>query len=424
MNWQWTSIQSINELSKVQFDALIEPNSSNSPFLQYAFLSAFEETHCVGKNTGWTPAHIVIKDNQQSIVAFLPAYIKTHSYGEYVFDHSWAHAYEQHGLAYYPKLIVALPFTPVTSARILLSASASLDEVIGFVGSVKQALIQSLNVSSIHLLFVAKDMSAKLDEAGFHQRLSVQFNWHNNAYHHYDDFMATLTARRRRSIRKERSAIAKQGVTVERVVADQISTQQMDFFYHCYQQTYLKRSGHTGYLNHAFFKTLLHTMPNNLMLVIAHKPNSNDSKSTDHPKDNTKDISIDNNTSTCDTPVTPYVIATPIAAALFLFDTGGLYGRYWGAIEEVSGLHFEACYYQGIEFCIERALPLFNPGTQGEHKILRGFAPTLCYSHHKMQDPAFDQAVSDFLMRESPHIIDYAKKSASLLPYKDNEEAD
>jgi predicted N-acyltransferase len=335
-----------------------------------------------------------------------------------VFDHSWANAYEQHGLAYYPKLIIAVPFTPVTGPRILLANNISLEQVATYIAQINDELMESLLVSSVHFLFATKQASSELLAQGFHQRHSVQFNWHNKQYSHFDDFMARLTARRRRSIRKERTGIAKQGVGVKRIVGNDIQEHDMAFFYTCYQQTYLKRSGHTGYLRPEFFHALLNDMPNNLLLVVAEQhalKNDEVDNTVDSAVNKSVHDPLDGELPEKSKKQTPH----PIAAALFLYDENGLYGRYWGAHSEISGLHFEACYYQGIEFCIEHNISLFNPGTQGEHKILRGFAPTLCYSNHKMQENAFDSAVADFLQRETPQIIDYAEKSASLLPYKE-----
>jgi predicted N-acyltransferase len=411
MNWQWTSIDSIESLcddEKTSFERLKDPFKLSSPFLKLAFLSALEKTQCVGGNTGWQPQHILIRNHHQELIAFLPAYIKTHSYGEYVFDHSWAHAYDQNDLDYYPKLIIAIPFTPVTGPRILVNDEVSFDQISEYLGCIQEALMSTLSVSSIHFLFPAEHVSNALTHRGFHQRLSVQFNWQNNDYTEFNDFMALLSARRRRMIKKERAGIAKQGVKVTRLIGEQISEYDMDFFYQCYRQTYLKRSGHAGYLRPEFFHGLRQDMPQNLMLVVAHRIRHCPLNSSIEYLPTNTPIDVKNSRSE----------EVPIAAALFLHDENGLYGRYWGALSEVSGLHFEACYYQGIEFCIEQGIPLFNPGTQGEHKILRGFAPTLCYSNHKMCETAFDRAVLDFLHRETPHIIDYAEKSADLLPYK------
>jgi hypothetical protein len=420
MNWDWTSIDNMASvlLSKtptqlqIEFSQLQDPCQLSSPFLSATFLHALETSNSVGGTSGWLPKHLLIRDSNHKLIAFLPAYIKTHSYGEYVFDHSWADAYQQHGLRYYPKLIIAVPFTPVTGPRILLSAEVTIAQISEYLAKVNKEMLERLSVSSVHFLFANQALSDALQQQGFHQRQSVQFNWHNNDYASFDDFMAQLTARRRRSIRKERTSISKQGVQIKRVSGTAISKQDMAFFYTCYQQTYLKRSGHTGYLSQSFFENLLRHMPENLLLVVAQsKANEPSIPEFIHLKANNSQTSVAENDNK------PQSIR-PIAAALFLYDKNGLYGRYWGALKDVSGLHFEACYYQGIEFCIEQNIPLFNPGTQGEHKILRGFVPTICYSNHKMREAAFDRAVQDFLQRETPHIIDYAKQSSSLLPFK------
>lgn len=391
MNWQWTSIDSLSLISKTEFDTLQPSGNTTSPFLSYAFLLALEESNSVSKDTGWQANHLIVRDQNQTLIAFVPAYIKSHSYGEYVFDHSWAQAYQQHGLLYYPKLSVCVPFTPVTGPRILLQSAELIDPLISYIASIKNEYLAEHHLSSLHILFSQAALSKRFRTEGFHQRLSVQFNWYNKNFSNFDDYLDSMTARRRRSIRKERKGIAKQATHVKRITANDISPQDMAFFYLCYQQTYLKRSGHHGYLSEAFFKQILSTMPENLLLIIAEQTNDDG-------------------------------MNMPIAGALFFFDENGLYGRYWGALREVSGLHFEACYYQGIEFCIEHNIPMFNPGTQGEHKILRGFEPTLCYSNHSMQEPAFDDAVADFVNREAPHIKDYKVQSAQLLPFRENQE--
>ncbi len=383
VNWQWTSISQINDIASTEFAQLKPSSNVGDVFLYREFLAALEQSNSVGEKTGWIPSHIIITDEHE-LVAFLPAYIKHHSYGEYVFDHSWAHAYQQNGLAYYPKLSHCIPFTPVTGPRMLLKDGITPEQVIAFLGQHKKQIMQQLGVSSWHSLFVTEDVSKESVNHGFHLRQSVQFNWHNNAFDSFDDYLSILTARRRRSIKKERKGMHKQNVNIRRVVSHHITSEDLAFFYQCYQQTYLKRSGHHGYLTETFFMQLLNTMCGNMLLVIAH---------------------IDNK---------------PVASALFLFNEHGLFGRYWGAIEEVSGLHFEVCYYQGIEFCIEQHIPFFNPGTQGEHKILRGFEPTLCYSCHSMLHDGFDQAVADFVEREAPHILEYHTQSSTLLPFNEN----
>lgn len=395
MNWQWTSIDKLELLPEDKFLKLQAADELTSPFLSHAFLLALEQTACVGDKSGWQVKHLIIYEqtnnedakqnklvSQTNIIAFLPAYKKSHSYGEYVFDHSWAHAYQQHGLAYYPKLVNAIPFTPVTGPRLLLANDVEYTQVVNFLARNVQHMLTSLRVSSLHILFSSQDQAHHLALANFHKRQSVQFNWHNRNYDTFDDFLASMTARRRRSIKKERKGILKQKLEVVRKSGSNINLSDIQFFYQCYKQTYLKRSGHSGYLSAEFFVQLFEKMTDNLLLVIAYKDDK------------------------------------PIAAALFLYDENGLYGRYWGALQEISGLHFEVCYYQGIEFCIANKIALFNPGTQGEHKILRGFEPTLCYSNHRMKENAFDDAVKDFLNRETPHIKEYARQTATLLPYK------
>jgi predicted N-acyltransferase len=409
MNWEWTSIDSMSAIPKEVFSTLYDPAQSSSPFLHYSFLNALEKSNSVGGNSGWQPNHLIIRDELSQIIAFIPAYIKSHSYGEYVFDHSWANAYHQHGLPYYPKLLMAIPFTPVPGPRILLARNIKMAKLIDYLGKKNKQIMEQLDVSSVHLLFADSALSDALASDGFHQRQSVQFNWHNNDYRHMDDFMASLTARRRRSIKKERASISKQGVQIKKIAGTNISQSDMHFFYNCYQQTYIKRSGHSGYLTEAFFTQLLQSMPENLLLVMATKEVAEHEQITSLLSE-----SIETKEKVSSAPI------SPIASALFLYDERGLYGRYWGALADVSNLHFEVCYYQGIEFCIERNIGLFNPGTQGEHKILRGFTPTICYSNHKMNEEAFDLAVKDFLVKETPHIIEYARQSESLLPYKKN----
>lgn len=398
MNWQWTSLPSIQELNREEFDQLTADETTRTPFLRYEYLCALEQTQCVDanannvamseKNTDWQVSHIVIRNNDQQLVAFIPAYIKYDSYGEFVFDHSWAHAYHQHQLAYYPKLVMAVPFTPVSGARVLLNpkVDADLSDVAEYLANISQDICRALDISSIHCLFPENAYSEQLKQNGYHQRSNVQFHWRNQAFTSFEHYLDSFTTKRRRSVRKERKNIDKQGVTTKRILGREVNSEQIDFFYRCYQQTYLKRSGHEGYLNLRFFEQLFETMPDNLLLVIAYKED------------------------------------TMLACALFFCDQYGLFGRYWGSVlsprEAISGLHFEVCYYQGIEFCIEQNIKYFNPGTQGEHKILRGFAPTFCYSNHKMREKAFDDAVADFVTQEHAHIKEYAKDAATLLPFK------
>jgi uncharacterized protein len=371
-------ISSIAQIPTTDWDKLA---AIHSPMLQHSFLAALENSASVGEQTGWQSQHLLIYQ-KQSLIGILPLYIKTHSYGEYVFDFAWAEAYERHGLNYYPKLISAIPFTPVTGPRLMLAAHINLDDVISPLCEALKKHIIALGLSSIHWLFVEEELGTKLHEQGLLQRKSVQFQWYNRGYQNFEDFLARFTSRKRKDLRKERAKICNAGIKVKRISGRDISRKNMDFFFSCYQQTYMKRSGHGGYLTQRFFCQLLTSMAEHLLLVIAFK---NDQ---------------------------------PIAAAFYLYDEQQLCGRYWGAMKEFDGLHFECCYYQGIEFCIERGIASFNPGTQGEHKIMRGFEPIYCYSNHYLIEPVFHQAVERFLEQERPQIDLYKLQAESLLPFK------
>lgn len=358
-----------------------------TPFNTGVFLRILEESQSVGGDTGWLPHYFVVFANDKATAgqkpcAILPLYKKNHSYGEYVFDHAWANAFYQHGLDYYPKLLCALPFTPVSAGKLLVEDEhrVHLNELWEFIlGAMQSALT---HYSSMHFLFMQDEQAEYLEDKGYHIRRNVQFIFYNQDYTQFNDFLSHLKSRKRKSITKERKQITLSGVNVERLVGADITDEVMKSFYYCYQRTYLKRSGHTGYLTKQFFDMLLTEMRDNILIVRASKADE------------------------------------LIASALFFYDEHGLYGRYWGALEDVSGLHFECCYYQGIEFAIEHNLKVFNPGTQGEHKILRGFTPTYCYSAHKIQRSDFDDAVADFTKREAPHIEQYMQDTTALLPFK------
>ena len=371
----------VNSIEQIGEDIWQQFADQLSPFCQYPFLSALELSGSVGSSTGWNPQHLIVYKNNQA-VAVLPLYKKSHSYGEYVFDFAWANTYKQYGLSYYPKLICAIPFTPVTGPRLMLHSSSDLAEVSKVVCQILAEKVRLDGLSSMHWLFVEANISNALVEHKQLLRRSVQFQWRNRQYGNFDDFLQALNSRKRKSIRAERKKVNNAGISVERVHGNLLNETHMDFFYLCYQQTYLKRSGHGGYLTADFFKRIVHSMHNNIMLVIA--------KQND----------------------------TPIASALFFYDEFQLNGRYWGAIEEIDHLHFECCYYQGIEFCIERGISQFNPGTQGEHKILRGFEPIYCYSNHKLKELAFHDAVKRFIATEDLTIEQYKEDAEKLLPFR------
>lgn len=375
-------IHSIDEVPKQIWDDL---NQNQALFCSYPFLAALEQSGSVGGDTGWIPHHLVAYQDE-AVIGILPMYKKSHSYGEYVFDFAWAEAYQRYHKQYYPKLVNAIPFTPVTGTRLLTNNKTDPVKLLEKMYLHIKQQLPTLDASSVHFLFPFEKVSQQLQGLGAVQRRSVQFQWFNRGYQHFDDFIATFTARRRKSVRKERQKIAQQELTVKRFHGETLTSVEMDFFYLCYCQTYLKRSGHSGYLNKSFFTNILENMRQNILLVIA---SHND---------------------------------TPVAGALYLYDQTQLCGRYWGAIEDFDGLHFECCYYQGIEFCIQQNLASFNPGTQGEHKILRGFEPIFCYSNHWLDDPSFQDAVSRFVKQEAPGIEAYKISAAEVLPFKKSQD--
>ncbi|AFT77620.1 hypothetical protein AMBLS11_05160 [Alteromonas macleodii str. 'Black Sea 11'] len=407
-DYRITIIDSIEQFSKERWQNLAK---EAGPFLSYEFLHALERSGSCCNESGWQPCHIAIaKGQHEAANLVIPGYLKTHSYGEYVFDHAWANAYAQHGLDYYPKWISAIPFTPVTGPRLLCDGHivltpALLQELEDTVATHVESVFGE-TLSSFHWLFPNESTSAQITSSGIHKandlsddlsierlrdqsdtlnryltRYAVQFQWHNYGYNDFNDFLNALTSRKRKDIKKSRRKLNEQGVRFTHHTGSEISPETLQFFTKCYKATYLKRSGHVGYLNDAFFEQLVETMSDNMLIVTA----------------------IENEVA--------------VASALFFYDDTGLYGRYWGALKEIDGLHFACCYFEGIEFAIAKKLPLFNPGTQGEHKILRGFEPIYCRSHHKLQHGSFHTAVADFLQRETPHITSYFNQARNALPF-------
>ncbi|WP_256244087.1 GNAT family N-acetyltransferase, partial [Burkholderia ubonensis] len=316
------------------------------------------------------------------LAAAAPVYLKTHSYGEYVFDWAWADAYQRNGVPYYPKLLCAVPFTPVQGTRVL----AADDDARRRLAATLLALAEQSDVSSLHVLFPTETEAQLFDSMGMMLRQGVQFHWINDGYRHFDDFLGTLEQKKRKNIRAERRKVHDAGVTFRRLTGDAIRDADWRFFSRCYRQTYRDHYS-SPYLNLEFFRTIGQTMPDNLLLVIAEA----DGK--------------------------------PIASALAVYqrDPGGggtLYGRYWGAVEHVPCLHFETAYYQLLEFCIEAGLDTFEGGAQGEHKLARGFLPTVTHSAHWLAHPAFSDAVSRFLERETNHIHAYVDELHDHNPFK------
>jgi len=363
-----------DSISKISVEDWQHLNSSNSPFLDDQYFRALEQSGSVGGNSGWVPHHVMFEQDDE-LLGVLPSYVKSHSWGEFVFDWNWAQAFEQHGVAYYPKLVSTIPFTPISSTKLLsntLKQDAVVDQMI------EHCNAQSFN--SWHLLFCRK-MEVTRDDV--FERHTVQFHWFNRDYRDFEHFLSGFVARKRKNVRKERSSIATQGLEIRRFSASEIGEVELDFFYRCYQQSYFKRD-HTPHLSKAFFAQIFNGLADNILLIIA-----------SHQQQ--------------------YV-----ASALFLFDDAQLFGRYWGCVEEFNNLHFELCYYQGIEFCIAQGLQSFNPGAQGEHKIKRGFEPVLTYSYHWVKEPAFRSAIEDFCQRERQHLQVYFEQCQQALPFKSN----
>ncbi|WP_446904515.1 GNAT family N-acetyltransferase [Burkholderia sp. YIM B11467] len=371
------------EVPADEWNALLARDAQPTPFLRHEFLDALHVARCAVDDTGWSPHFVTLTDARTGrLAAAAPVYAKQHSYGEYVFDWAWADAYQRNDLPYYPKLLCAVPFTPVQGTRLL----AADDDARRRLAATLLAFAEQSDVSSLHVLFPTGDEARLLESMGMMLREGVQFHWINDGYRHFDDFLATLEQKKRKNIRAERRKVHDAGVTFRRLTGDRISDADWRFFSRCYRQTYREHFS-SPYLNLDFFRAIGATMPENLLLVIAEA----DGK--------------------------------PIASALAVYrrgEHGGgtLYGRYWGAIEHVPCLHFETAYYQLLEFCIEAGLDTFEGGAQGEHKLARGFLPTVTHSAHWLAHPAFSDAVARFLERETEHIHAYVDELREHDPFR------
>jgi len=369
------SIRLLDSLESVAPDAWDALHGGN-PTLAHAFLDSLHRSGCASPRTGWTAQFLTLWEGE-SLKGAVPLYAKTHSYGEYVFDWAWAEAYERHGLAYYPKLLAAVPFTPATGPRLL---AASGEHRHALAGALRE-LAENSSVSSLHVLFPGETDAIALRAAGFLERAGVQFHWRNPGYASFDDFLAALAQEKRKKIRQERRKVTEAGVRLRRITGRESTEADWDFFTACYLRTYRAHRS-TPYLNREFFGMLAQRMPDNVLLVIAERD------------------------------------GRPVAAALDLFSSSTLYGRYWGAMEFVPGLHFEACYYQAIEFAIERGIALIEGGAQGEHKHARGFLPEKTRSFHWLAHPAFARAVDDYLAREGAGISAYVDELNDRSPFR------
>ena len=379
-------ISSLREIDGAAWDRLWP---EDYPFVRHAFLLALEESGCTSRATGWLPSHCLVRQ-QNRLVGALPLYLKSHSYGEYVFDWSWANAYRQAGLVYYPKLLNAIPFTPASGPR--WAADPDLDEaeqwqIVAHLWQSALGLVKQLDASGLHCLFPAVDprLGDPLPQGAgqWLLRLDCQYHWFNSGYDSFTEFLESFSSRKRKNVLKERSRIAEQELTVEMVEGRHLQAEDWQHFYELYRQTYLKRSGHDGYLNSAFFLQIGARLPDNIVLARAHHR------------------------------------GRWVAGALYFKGGTTLYGRYWGALEDFDGLHFECCYYLGIDYAIRHGLQRFDPGAQGEHKIARGFTPVLTQSRHWLQHPQFAAAIGRYLQEERGEIKGYCAAARAQLPFKE-----
>jgi predicted N-acyltransferase len=370
----------ISDVTAPEWNGLHTEDSG--PFLKHEFLSSLEETGCVGNNTGWQIAHLVLQLDKE-IVGAIPLYLKQHSYGEYVFDWSWAQAYEQQGMNYYPKVLCAIPFTPVQGSRLLSKLGMDKELIYSKLISGLKSLVINNDLSSAHVLFPQKDELGMLKTQGFLPRDSIQFHWHNQGYQSFEQFLSSLTMKRRKNIRREREFVTRQNISFRHISGKESTNQDWEFFYACYANTYFEHQSQP-YLNEAFFKLWAKRLPESIHLIVGERNGA------------------------------------PIASSLLVVDTmmSKAYGRYWGSLEHVPLLHFETAYYQAIEYCIAAGIQTFEGGAQGEHKMARGFLPTSIQSAHFIKDPRFAKAVEQFLGREHQGIEAYVDELAEHSPLK------
>ena len=368
--------RTISAIDPAKWDALIP---DQNPFLSHSFFEALEQSGSVGQGTGWDSFHGCLYDENKILRGAMPGYLKSHSYGEYVFDHSWANGYERAGGAYYPKFLSAVPFTPVPGARLLTKADdkdAQQALIAGIAG-----LADKLGLSSAHVNFISKSDREAFSGAGWHIRQGVQFHWHNDDYGTFDDFLATLSSRKRKNIRKERTSLERHNITFLRLSGDDIKAHHWDRFYHFYLSTIEKKWG-GAYLTREFFESLGASMADKVLLVLAMQDGE------------------------------------AIAGALNLMNDSCLFGRNWGAVVDIPNLHFETCYYQAIDHAIETKRFRVEAVAQGFHKVQRGYVPVITYSAHYIPHEGFSEAVGRFLMAENKAVLAECEDIRQYSPYR------
>ncbi|MFO1154385.1 MAG: GNAT family N-acetyltransferase [Rhodospirillales bacterium] len=374
-------LDSIGDIAPVAWDACAR---TANPFVSHAFLRALEESGAASPETGWLPRHLILQREDGTVLAALPLYLKTHSYGEYVFDWGWAEAYERAGGRYYPKLQASIPFTPVTGPRLLLHRDAPPAAAPALAKGLI-ALGRQSGVSSAHVTFIPPDDQQVLDRADFLTRQGLQYHWSNRGYRSFDDFLVELASRKRKAVRKERGQVAGSDLVIETLTGADLKERHWDAFWRFYLDTVSRKWAH-AYLNRAFFFHLGETMADRVVLVLAQTANGR-----------------------------------PVAGALNLLGTDTLYGRYWGCDDSFRFLHFEICYYRAIEFAIEHRLVRVEAGAQGEHKVQRGYLPVTTLSAHWIADPAFRRAIHGFLVREEAQVRAAVAALTAHSPYRNTE---
>lgn len=374
-------VDSLEKIPASDWNALA---GGDNPFLRHEFLAALEASGCVSAKTGWIPRHLVAHADgplKGRLIGAVPMYLKNHSYGEYVFDWAWANAYERAGHHYYPKLVVSVPFTPVTGVRLLAAADADTATIKNRLIETARECMQVYAASSLHWLFLNERDASLLEASGHMLRTGFQFHWDNPGYRDFDDFLSTFTAQKRKKIKRERRYVQEAGITMEILAGTSIGTGHWDIFYEFYHST-IRVHGAIPYLSREFFHRLGDAMRDHVVLVFARRG------------------------------------AEYVAGALNLRGADTLYGRYWGSRGQFHGLHFETCYYTAIEYCIAQGLRRFEAGAQGEHKLARGFTPTVTRSTHRLAHPQFSRAVADYLARERLDVASYVDELNEHVPFK------
>jgi uncharacterized protein len=380
--------QGLGPVSAASWDscAVRQPGASgdedpHNPFVSYAFLSALEDSGCVGRKTGWAPLHILVEDEAGKLVGAAPCYLKSNSMGEYVFDHSWADAYERAGGRYYPKLQVAVPFTPATGPRLLVSDEARASEIRRHLIAGLRAVRQQMNASSIHATFLQESEREAFTSQGFLRRDDQQFHWFNEGYGTFEDFLGALSSRKRKVIRRERRDALANGIEIDWLTGPEITEAHWDAFFTFYMDTGSRKWGRP-YLNRRFFSLIGERMSDRVLLVMAKRS------------------------------------GRYIAGAINFIGDRRLYGRNWGCVEDHPFLHFEVCYYQAIEFAIARGLDRVEAGAQGEHKLARGYRPVITSSAHDIADPSLRRAVEAYLEQERRYVAEAADELSSAAPFR------